>query len=103
MASDRLLDALRDIGDGATLSVGFPITGLTAGARIEGAIARDVDFAERFARDMADGMRHSAANFDDTHERAAVEELAKVFDAAPPTASLPRGLDRRRRAEYAAR
>lgn len=95
MSSDALLDALQGIGDGVVLSVGLPITVLTAGARIEGAIAREVDFAERFDRDIAEGMRQSADNFEDIQERAAAEELAKVFEAAPTYGKASERVERR--------
>jgi hypothetical protein len=83
MAADRLLDALRDIADGETLSIGFPVTVLTAGARIEGSLAGNIDFTEWFDRQVADA-RDAATRFDDDAQKhMAAEAVAKVFDAAP--------------------
>ena len=78
------------------MSIGIPVTVLTAGARIEGSLARAVDFAEWFDREIADAARDAATRFDDdAQKRMAIEEVAKVFDAEPTHKPAVARLERR--------
>jgi hypothetical protein len=96
MASDSLLDSLHHIGDGVVASIGVSVTVLTAGARIEGTIARAAAFAERFDSDMADAMRRAATELDDAGKRMVIEAIAKTFDAQPTYTNANRRTERRR-------
>lgn len=95
MVQDAWLNALRRIGDGEIASIGTRITVLTAGARIEGAIAREIDFAARFDDDMGAAMRDYARGMSRAEQRGAVEEAAKVFNLRPTHTALETRLERR--------
>lgn len=96
MASDPLLDGLAAIGDGVVTAVGFPVTLLTSGARIEGSIARPTDFAARFDDDMAAAFRVYAADTEDVNQRRAAEGAAEVFEGRPTHATAVSRDERRR-------
>lgn len=95
MAHDAWLNALRRLGDGGVASFGTRITVLTASARIEGAIAREIDFAERFDDDMGTALRTYARGLPRAEARGAAEEAAKAFDPRPTHVALEARLERR--------
>lgn len=92
---DRFLEALRRLGDGDVASVGMPVTVIAGAARIEGSIARAVDFAGYVDTEVGAALRRYAESTDDAGQRGAAEALAEKFEGALMRAPIERQMERR--------
>jgi hypothetical protein len=95
-STDHMLDALRGLGDGALGSVGLSVTVVAGSARVEGAIAREIDYVEYFYDALGGAARRHAESAEDENERRGAREMADALGREGGAHLIAGKMERRR-------
>ncbi len=96
MSEDPSLNFLRRIGDNPEASIGVGITVLAGAARVEGYVARRIEFTRYLEETLAEAARARAGAATSDRQREAEEAVAEGFAAGDATARLERNEERHR-------